>query len=166
MTDCTRLSDRMPAVAHGLARWSPVDESHLAQCADCAAEWTIVREAAVSGTRGGPVARFGQDNSRGCWKRSGSPRRRASRRDSVSGWFRSRSPRRSPSCSSANGLPRRRTPRTAAATLSLLPEAEVLSDAELESVIRLIPVADPAEPGATDSLTDEELTTMLQDLEG
>jgi len=165
MTDCTRLSDRMPAVARGLARWSPVDESHLAECADCAAEWTIVREAAVSGTR---VA-LSLDSERTTGRvlealRKPAPPRVASR---LRQWV-------VPVALAAAltiVLVRKRPPEappaeTAAATLSLLPEAEVLSDAELESVIRLIPVADPAEPGATDSLTDEELTTMLQDLEG
>jgi hypothetical protein len=52
-----------------------------------------------------------------------------------------------------------------AMTLTLLPEAESLSDSELESLIRLIPVADPADV-IDEAFTDEELTAMLQDLEG
>jgi hypothetical protein len=52
-----------------------------------------------------------------------------------------------------------------AMTLTLLPEAESLSESELESLIRLIPVADPADVYG-ETLTDEELTVMLQDLEG
>jgi hypothetical protein len=45
MTDCERLSDRMPEVALGRESWSPEDEAHLAACADCRAEWEVVRTA-------------------------------------------------------------------------------------------------------------------------
>jgi anti-sigma factor RsiW len=155
----------MPAIAHGLARWSPVDESHLAECADCAAEWTIVRAAAASGRS----AARSLDSARIADRvleslRKPAPPRVASR---LRRWA-------VPVALAAvltlvfvrRRAPEAPDPQTATVTLSLLPEAEVLSDAELESVIRLIPVADPADPGATDSLSDEELTTMLQDLEG
>lgn len=46
---CTRLSDRMPAVAAGNARWTTADSAHLAACADCAAEWELVQRAAALG---------------------------------------------------------------------------------------------------------------------
>jgi hypothetical protein len=42
MTTCTQLSDRMPAVALGRARWTADQERHLAACADCRAEWAVV----------------------------------------------------------------------------------------------------------------------------
>jgi len=45
MTDCTHLSDRMPDVAFGRSRWTAAEERHLAVCADCRAEWTIVSAA-------------------------------------------------------------------------------------------------------------------------
>lgn len=45
MTDCTRLSDRMPDVALGRSRWTAPEERHLATCADCRAEWRIVSAA-------------------------------------------------------------------------------------------------------------------------
>jgi len=45
MTDCTHLSDRMPDVALGRSRWTAAEERHLAVCADCRAEWTIVSAA-------------------------------------------------------------------------------------------------------------------------
>lgn len=45
MTTCTELSDRMPDVALGRARWTPAEERHLAECADCRAEWAIVSAA-------------------------------------------------------------------------------------------------------------------------
>jgi hypothetical protein len=49
MTPCTYLSDRMPEVALGRARWTPEEERHLAGCADCLAEWTIVAAASRLG---------------------------------------------------------------------------------------------------------------------
>ena len=49
MTDCTHLSDRMPDVALGRARWTAEDEGHLAGCADCRAEWAIVSAASRLG---------------------------------------------------------------------------------------------------------------------
>jgi hypothetical protein len=33
----------MPAVALGRSRWSAAEEAHLASCADCRAEWNLVR---------------------------------------------------------------------------------------------------------------------------
>jgi len=49
MTVCTHLSDRMPDVALGRARWTAEDERHLATCADCHAEWAIVSVASHLG---------------------------------------------------------------------------------------------------------------------
>ena len=43
MTPCTALSDRMPEVALGRSRWSDEEARHLAACADCRAEWAVVR---------------------------------------------------------------------------------------------------------------------------
>jgi hypothetical protein len=50
MTQCTQLSDRMPAVAQGAARWSAVEEAHLTRCKDCLGEWTLVRRTAELGS--------------------------------------------------------------------------------------------------------------------
>jgi hypothetical protein len=46
MTLCQQLSERMPAVALGRSRWSDAEETHLASCADCRAEWSLVQLAA------------------------------------------------------------------------------------------------------------------------
>jgi len=51
MTPCTQLSDRMPEVVLGRARWTPEDERHLADCADCRAEWTLVAAAGRLGAK-------------------------------------------------------------------------------------------------------------------
>ena len=49
MTTCTQLSDRMPDVAHGTSRWTETEERHLAECADCRAEWELVTTASRLG---------------------------------------------------------------------------------------------------------------------
>lgn len=42
MTECERLSDRMPEVAMQRAGWTAVEAAHLAGCDDCRAEWELV----------------------------------------------------------------------------------------------------------------------------
>jgi hypothetical protein len=42
MSDCERLSDRMPDVATQRAVWTADEAAHLASCADCRAEWNLL----------------------------------------------------------------------------------------------------------------------------
>lgn len=42
MTECRRLSDRIPDVVRGLARWTTEETEHLAACADCRLELELV----------------------------------------------------------------------------------------------------------------------------
>lgn len=42
MTDCERLSDRMPEVAMARAAWSSEEAAHLASCTECRGEWDLV----------------------------------------------------------------------------------------------------------------------------
>jgi hypothetical protein len=42
MSDCERLSDRMPDVVVRRAAWTADEAAHLASCADCRAEWDLV----------------------------------------------------------------------------------------------------------------------------
>jgi len=49
MSDCTELSDRMPDVALGRAAWTETEQRHLAECADCRAEWEFVTAASRLG---------------------------------------------------------------------------------------------------------------------
>ena len=42
MNDCERLSDRMPDVALHRTEWTPVEAAHLADCAECLAEWELI----------------------------------------------------------------------------------------------------------------------------
>ena len=160
MSQCTQLSDRMPAVARGVARWSAAEEAHLASCADCASEWTLVRGTAVLGRR--IAAPDVERITAGVLRALRTPQ--PSRPARVIRWG-------LPIALAASlvlllvrprGEP---SPDTASVTLSLLPEAETLSDSELESVLQLIPTAEP-NLGGIDSLSEDDLTQMLKDLEG
>ncbi len=51
MTDCERLSERIPEVALGRSVWTADDAAHLATCRDCQAEWNLVRAARGLGER-------------------------------------------------------------------------------------------------------------------
>lgn len=50
MIYCHQLSDRMPEVATGRARWNADEERHLAGCDACRLEWELVRRTARLGT--------------------------------------------------------------------------------------------------------------------
>ena len=161
MSDCTQLSDRMPEVAKGLLRWSASDEKHLAACADCSAEWDLVRRAAFLGASLEPLDAERVAGNVITTLRAPAPRRSGL----LARWV-------VPVALAAGLLVVLRlqwpsgAPGDAGTVLSLLPEAEWLSDAELESVIQLIPSSEPADLRAVDSLTDEELNLMLEDMEG
>jgi hypothetical protein len=43
MSDCTWLSDRMPALPTNRAEWSAEDQRHLIGCDSCRREWDLVR---------------------------------------------------------------------------------------------------------------------------
>jgi anti-sigma factor RsiW len=45
MTECERLSGRMPAVVLDAAEWTAMELQHLAECDRCQSEWTLVRAA-------------------------------------------------------------------------------------------------------------------------
>ena len=45
MSDCDRLSDRMPAVGLGVSSWTAEEAIHLGQCPSCQKEWELIRVA-------------------------------------------------------------------------------------------------------------------------
>lgn len=49
---CTLLSERIPEVARGRGTWTVDEETHLAGCADCRAEWELARMARELALRG------------------------------------------------------------------------------------------------------------------
>jgi hypothetical protein len=50
MSDCGRLSDRMPPVALGRSAWTEEESSHLLECASCQQEWALIRISARLGS--------------------------------------------------------------------------------------------------------------------
>ena len=56
MSECTRLSDRMPEVVHGRSRWTPDEAAHLAACADCRDELALVQATVALGRRAPRIA--------------------------------------------------------------------------------------------------------------
>jgi hypothetical protein len=53
MSDCSWLSDRMPAVALGRAEWTTDEARHLSGCRSCQDEWELVRTASRLGEAAG-----------------------------------------------------------------------------------------------------------------
>jgi hypothetical protein len=53
MSDCERLSDRMPAVALGQGRWTSDEIRHLSECGSCRREWELVQQASRLGEEAG-----------------------------------------------------------------------------------------------------------------
>ena len=49
MTMCELMTDRMPGIVHGRARWSEQEQQHLASCEACRAEWELVSRASLLG---------------------------------------------------------------------------------------------------------------------
>jgi hypothetical protein len=53
MSNCERLSDRMPVVALGQAGWTSDEIRHLSECESCHREWGLVRLASRLGEDAG-----------------------------------------------------------------------------------------------------------------
>ncbi len=43
MSECTRLSDRIPVIASGRSEWMPEEMDHLRICGSCRREWELVQ---------------------------------------------------------------------------------------------------------------------------
>ncbi len=48
---CNALSDRMPDVALGRARWTTEEQDHIASCTECSFEWQVVQRASALGNQ-------------------------------------------------------------------------------------------------------------------
>jgi hypothetical protein len=53
MSDCERVSDRMPLMALGQAEWNPDETRHLSECGQCREEWELVQLASRLGRDAG-----------------------------------------------------------------------------------------------------------------
>jgi hypothetical protein len=171
MTDCSRLSDRMPAVVTGRAEWTPEEARHLSGCQSCQDEWKLVRMVNQLGGewgREGDLASISQAVLRRVEQGRVARRRRAW---SVAGlaaaatlaaviW--TQRPVSRPPVSAMNSAP---------TTLQIpLPELDRLQPAELDSVLQAMD-----EPGLGTSTPDtpelgdldsEELQSVLDFWEG
>lgn len=172
MTECTRLSDRMPMVTLGRQEWSAEEKRHLDECGSCRAEWELVQAASRLGRKVGQrvdeasvsravLARLGSLQAarkrRRVWSAAG-----LAAAATIAGtiWTGSRVDR-----------PARAPVPSAVATLQIpLPELDSLQPAELDSVLQAIDEAG-AQGSTMDSpdlgeLDNEELETVLDYWEG
>jgi len=163
MMTCDLLSDRMTTVVRGEAQWTGADRDHLESCRDCSAEWDLVRGAA---SLGDDLAEL--DTSR-LAQRVMDALRVPSSRPSLLRHLRWAIPA-ALAASLLFVLVRRDSagpdPEPAVPVMSLLPEVEGLTAGELETVLRLLPTADPGDLRGPEDLNEDELTQMLKDMEG
>ncbi len=159
------LSDRMPDVAAGTIRWSVSEQQHLVECRDCAAEWQLVSTASELGRT--------VERSLDVEAIAGRVRAELNRGQAVQ---RRRRPALwlVPWLAAAalilviwRGPGNEPAPVNQADETQLLPELETLSVAELESMLQLLPSEPPADSlWSLEDLTEEEISLVLQNLEG
>ncbi len=175
---CESLSDRIPAVAKGLAEWDAEEAGHLATCADCQTEWALVAPIArAAALRPVPVmdldrvasgvnARLGESGkvlafpSRSRWAR---PLAGLAAAAAVLLSFTFLQPVL-PEGGEARGVPSRAP--------TAIPELDALFEAELEAVLASL-TPDESEEGVLSGggiprlgdLTDEELELLLEPTE-
>jgi hypothetical protein len=172
MSECTRLSDRIPEVALGRASWTPDQAAHLRACADCRAELTLVQATIALGRKApglrDPAAaadaverRLAAGRSRRAWG-GGMAGLAAAAALLLAVWTRSPEPPR------AAVSPEQ--PSSAAQVLVPLPELELLEPAELDSLLERMeaPVAGSSTLDAPSmgDLEDTELEQVLATWEG
>jgi hypothetical protein len=164
---CTRLSDRMPAVAQGRDHWSDADQGHLSSCPDCAAEWRLVQATAALGLEVERSIDPAAVNARVLsGLREATSRRRLARRAI---WLLPLAAAAALALMLWGGRGVTPAPPSAAGTaISLLPELEPLTTAELQSIMELLPQGADSEDGprSFDDLTEDEVASVLKDLEG
>lgn len=169
MIDCESMRDRMPDVAHGRATWTDTETAHLADCADCALEWRIVRAGVLldEGTDvvAERVAHAVQRRIRDL-EESGRVVGQVRWRGTAIGLIAAAA-----SVVLVIGLRHhdRSRPGVASDTVvavAMLPELQGLDEVQLESVLRSLgPTAGDATPGVLphlEDLTDSELEQLLR----
>lgn len=170
MMDSHLDSDRHPAVAHGLARWSAEEEAHLARCAECRTEWKLVQTAGRLGRV--PAERIVPARA------AARVARRLSAAPIASPLSLPKSARWVLGVAAAAAIivavvvPRGITPSEAlspGAEIALLHELDGLSPAELEAVLEAIPPganeASHVEAAPIEALTAHDLELVLRSME-
>lgn len=165
MTECTQLSDRMPAVAQGRAAWTADEVTHLGACLDCSAEWRLMGramrlgEAAAGTLQAGPLATR-------VLARLHQPERRRSGMRGLLRW--------APVALAAGVALSVVTARAPDAGLDrpvaageVLPEFLDLSESQLEALLEDVPAGDgTVDIRGFNDLTDEDVSSLLSNLEG
>ena len=169
MTDCTLLSDRMIAVAHGRAGWTAEDRAHLAACPGCSAEWSLVQRGARLGIAVGErlPAEFLATRVLAELRKPAParfPRLRAWRWVAL------------PMAAALAMLVWRGQPSgtepaavvTVASSQGLLPELEGLDSSDLESLLDALPATESpiGDVRGLGDLDEDELQAMLRSMEG
>jgi hypothetical protein len=170
MSECIRLSERMPEVAQGRAEWTLAELDHLSECPGCRREWDLVQATSRLGEH--LLEGWNSDElSRALLRRLKHIRAHAGRRRvwSLAGLA-------AAAAIAAilwSNRPERAAPLPATPRPGLeisLPELDGLQPAELDSVLRHMDdplAADPLpEDGELTDLNSEELETVLDFWEG
>jgi hypothetical protein len=172
MSECTRLSDRMIAVAHGRAAWSADETAHFSECPDCLAEWQVVQRGAVLGAEVGRtlpadfiatrVVAGLRTGGAGWWQGFRLPQWRWLALPVVAAVSLALVvlPR-------GSGMPDSAAVAVEVADAGILPELDGLEESELESVLELLPAGEVREEiRSFDDLTADEVRRVLTSLEG
>jgi len=169
MSDCSLLSDRMPAVALGRSTWTDEESSHLLGCRSCEREWDLIRITARLGRDIGPEV-DGTVTTGAVLERLVHHQDMAERRRSW-GFAALASAAAAAAIVLGGRTTRVTTPSTPAATVASipLPELENLLPAELNAVLQTID--EPYVGGsAVDSVAgdpdDEDLENGFETWEG
>jgi hypothetical protein len=167
---CEVLRERMPDVAHGAGTWTEAEEAHLAGCAECAAEWRLVRTALHLGdaaARRVDPARLAAAVAMGVvrerrvtrWKRVGWLSGLAAAATVALVVWRGSTPNDAPAMGD-----------TVAEYLLPLAELESLDETQLQAVLDALdaPLSDGGSAGGPTlgDLTDTQLERVLRSLEG
>jgi hypothetical protein len=164
MSDCERLSDRMPEVALHRAAWTAQEAAHLASCAECRAEWELVRAAqrleagaptvdpaAIAAVVQRRLATQRVADRRGRWAWAAGAAVAAAAAIAVA-----RGPEPRPRAAQAVAVE--------AEPLLQLPELEGLETAQLDTLLRTLDGPLPGSPTADSTLLDAEVEAELEQL--
>jgi hypothetical protein len=171
MSDCARLSDRMPAIALGRSMWTAEEADHLRDCSDCRDEWKVVQCSAhlasdlaeeFDSTATGRVVlqRLGAQRENLVLRNRAWAFAALSSAAAVAAVFWLGKP----------GLPPQTSPVPAVAVLQLpLPELDSLQPGELKAVLQTLEqpnMGDSTDSSAADDLDDGALDGGYDPLEG
>lgn len=171
MSDCDRLSDRMPAVGRGGSSWTAAEAVHLGQCPSCQTEWELIRVAShlgrdvgaeldSTGTARAVLQRLAHSEAETIRRRRswGFAALASAAAAAVIVW-----------AGRPDGIPSPPAKAPAVASLQIpLPELENLLPVELNAVLQTLDepyVGDSANPAAGDP-DDEDLENGFDTLEG